>query len=86
MLNGGIELASTTVKSNIELSQRVRDLESELQVWKLARTSAIDERNRDKIQYEEEITRLHKRISVLESMQVSHSVAQLPLLLMMYCP
>ncbi|KAL5530511.1 hypothetical protein ACEPAF_6769 [Sanghuangporus sanghuang] len=71
VFNGLKELASTTVKSNIELSRRASDLENELQVWKLARTNAIDEQKREKIQYEEEIKKLQKRISVLESMQES---------------
>ncbi|KAL5508466.1 hypothetical protein ACEPAH_6085 [Sanghuangporus vaninii] len=71
MFNDFKELASTTVKSNIELSRRASDLENDLQVWKLARTNAIDEQRKEKIQYEEEIKKLQKRVSVLESMQES---------------
>ena len=37
------DLSSATVQRNIELAARVRELERELQVWKVAHTASQDE-------------------------------------------
>ena len=66
-----IDLSTATVQKNIDLANRVRDLERELQVWKIAQNASQDEVERGKKESQQEKLILEQRISTLESEKAS---------------
>ena len=66
-----IDLSTATVQKNIDLANRVRDLERELQVWKIAQNASQDEVERGKKERQQEKVILEQRISTLESEKAS---------------
>lgn len=56
---------------NVKLTARVNELEEELAVWKQARAATRDSAERSKRTFEDEKAELLRRISRMESQQVS---------------